>query len=181
MGYDLTSILTQLNVNAKDVAEFLGTYKSNFHQMIANKRPLPDDLFITLFGVENLLDEADAKNVVMPEAAEINANENLGIPEMLAEARKDLEYRILANQRKLDKLKQEYQRSKAALNYILYILEKGDDIRADRQLWLYDRLDLERINIENNGPHGHVKLQIKIAGLKAELAEVVGLIETGSF
>ncbi len=181
MSYDLTSILSHLNVNKKDVADFLAEHKASFYQMLTDKRSMPDDLFITLFSVDNILHDANVKNVVMPEVAEISATENNGLKEMLVSMREDLEYRILANQRKLEKLKDEYKRSKAALNYILYILEKGDDIRADRQLWLYDRYDLEKINIQNNGPAVHVKLQIKIEGLKAELVEIVGLIEAGGF
>ncbi len=74
MSYDLKSILDQLNVNTKDVAEFLGEIKSNFCRMLENKRPIPYDSFITLFSLDNILHNASANNILMPEGEKPSNN-----------------------------------------------------------------------------------------------------------
>jgi hypothetical protein len=121
MRYDLSQILKELNVRQSDVAGFLGEYSSSLNQMLAYKRPMPYGVFIALFTVDIYLHEVISNNLVAPGLAEINAAENNGRQDMLKEVSKDLEYRILLNQRKLEKWTDNYNQSKRAINNIKFL------------------------------------------------------------
>jgi hypothetical protein len=75
----------------------------------------------------------------------------------------------LLQQRKFEKWTDNYNQSKKAINNVKFLLDKENEISADGQFWLFDRLDIELENIKEYNPNGQIKLQIKMADLKDEL------------